>query len=166
MDSFETERMRAERLQPEDFNQLYEFHRDPEVMQTLGGVRTADETQQWLTHNLDHWHQHHYGIWILRDRQSHDFIGRGGLRNVVIERCHEVEIAYALRSEYWGKGLATEMTIAVLELARTLKIIEVVAITQTTNTASRKVMEKAGFGYERDLLWKDEPCALYRQRLI
>src|SRR5439155_7806720 len=75
----------------------------------------------------------------------------------------EVELGYIVRSEYWGRGLATEMATAVAEHASTaLGLRELVAFTRATNTASRRVMEKVGFVYERDFFDHDVLHVLYR----
>ena len=63
----------------------------------------------------------------------------------------EVELAYALMAEYWGRGLATEMAKAILNVAfEQLGLTDLVCFTLTTNRASQRVMEKAGFECERD----------------
>jgi RimJ/RimL family protein N-acetyltransferase len=59
-----------------------------------------------------------------------------------------VELLYAVRSEAWGRGYATEMaTLAVAE-ARRLGLSEVVGVTAASNTASRRVLEKVGMRFE------------------
>jgi RimJ/RimL family protein N-acetyltransferase len=44
-----------------------------------------------------------------------------------------------------------------------LRLPGLVCFTLETNRASRRVMEKAGFRYERDFVYKDLPHVLYRQ---
>ena len=44
-----------------------------------------------------------------------------------------------------------------------LKLPELISFTQVTNLASRRVMEKAGFHYERDFTYANTPHVLYRQ---
>ena len=83
------------------------MHQDPRVMKTLGGVRSDLETQRFLETNLEHWHRNGYGLWIFRADTL--FVGRAGLRQVEVGGSLEVELAYALMSEHWGKGLATEV---------------------------------------------------------
>jgi hypothetical protein len=74
-----------------------------------------------------------------------------------------VELAYALMAEYWNRGLATEMAGAILSVAfERLGIEELVCFTLTTNRASQRVMEKAGFEYERDVVHAGQPHMLYR----
>jgi RimJ/RimL family protein N-acetyltransferase len=163
VEHFRTERLVAARMRPEDLDDLCRMARDPRVMATLGGVRSADEVRQALDTNLDHWQRHGFGLWTFRDPADGRFVGRAGLRNVQVEGRPEVELAYALRAEEWGHGLATEMARAILSLAfRRLRLAEVVAFTLPTNRASRRVMEKTGLRYERDIVHADLPHVLYR----
>jgi RimJ/RimL family protein N-acetyltransferase len=75
----------------------------------------------------------------------------------------EVELAFALCAEYWGRGLATEMAAAILAVAfERLGLEEVVCFTLTTNRASQRVMEKVGFRFEREVLDGRLPHVLYR----
>jgi RimJ/RimL family protein N-acetyltransferase len=75
----------------------------------------------------------------------------------------EVELAYALVAEYWNRGLATEMARGILRVAfEQLHMTDVVCFTLTTNRASQRVMEKAGFEYERDVVHAGLPHVLYR----
>ena len=90
-------------------------------------------------------------------------MGRGGLRRCEIEGIREVEVAYAVVADRWGQGFATEMAEAAVDAAfRKLKLASVVAFTLPSNKASRGVMEKVGFSYERDIVHADLPHVLYR----
>jgi RimJ/RimL family protein N-acetyltransferase len=161
--TFRTDRLIAERLRAGDLDDLCRMHRDPRVMATLGGIRSADETRRFLRDNLDHWDRCGYGLWMFRDRENGQFIGRGGLRNVHVGGSDEVELAYALRAECWGQGLATEMAKAILMVGfERLDLTEVVAFTLPTNWASRRVMEKVGFTFERDIVHAGLQHVLYR----
>ena len=56
-----------------------------------------------------------------------------------------VEIGYRLRTEFWGRGLATEGGRAVLRHGfEHLKLDEIVAFTIPANKRSRRVMDKIG----------------------
>jgi ribosomal-protein-alanine N-acetyltransferase len=163
VETFRTERLLAERLSEGDMADIRRMHRDPRVMATLGGLRSDEETARYLRDNLDHWDRYGYGIWALRDRTDGRFVGRAGLRNTHVGGEDEVELAYALVADYWNKGLATEMAKAILEVAfEELGLTDVVCFTLPTNGASRHVMEKAGFEYERDVVHAGLPHVLYR----
>ena len=57
-------------------------------------------------------------------------------------------MAYAVRSDAWGRGYATEMALLAVAHARRLGLADVVGFTATTNRASRRVLERAGFRFE------------------
>jgi ribosomal-protein-alanine N-acetyltransferase len=161
--TFRTDRLIAERLRFEDLDELCRMHRDPRVMATLGGLRSAAQTQQFLRDNLRHWAQHGYGLWTFRSQADGRFVGRGGLRHVHVGGRDEVELAYALMAAFWGRGLATEMAKALVTVAfEPLGMADIVAFTLATNLASRRVMEKVGFQFERDLAHAGLPHVLYR----
>ncbi len=170
VDTVQTDRLLAERLRPADFDDLCRLHRDPRVMATLapaghptGGVLTDEETGQFLRRNLAHWDRHGYGLWAVRDRRDGRFVGRGGLRRVQIGDHEEVELGYALMADAWGRGLATELARAAVRVGfERLGLADIVCFTLTTNRASQRVMEKAGFRYERDLTHAGLPHRFYR----
>jgi ribosomal-protein-alanine N-acetyltransferase len=165
IESFLTDRLGAERPRDDHLGDLCRMHQDPRVMATLGGLRSEEETRQFHLRNLDHWERHGYGIWMFQDRADRRFAGRGGLRRILVEGAQEVELAYGFMPEFWGRGLATEMARAILALAiGRLGLDELVCLALPTNLASRRVMEKAGFLYRREVIHAGLPHALYRTR--
>jgi len=164
-ESFETARLRAERSHTKHLALHVPFERDERVAAWLGGASDPEETRQRLERELAHWSTHGFGRWVLFDRQTGEFVGRGGLRTVEIEGQPEVELGYAIVPERWGQGLATELAEAAVEVAfRDLGLADVVAFTLPNNAASRRVMEKVGFEYERDFVRKGRDHVLYRIR--
>jgi ribosomal-protein-alanine N-acetyltransferase len=166
VDSFRTARMTAERLSPEHLDAMMRLNADPEVAKTLGGIRSAGETRAFMEENLRHWQEHGYGLWVLHETAGGRFIGRAGIRHVELEGgAREVELAYALMPEFWGKGLATEVSRALVKIAfDDVGLDELVAFTLVDNRASRRVMEKIGMTYERDFIHAGLPHVLYRIR--
>src|SRR5215211_1527255 len=169
VERFHTERLNAERLRDDHFDELRRMHRDARVMATLGppgapgSLLSDEETRQFLRRHLDHWERYGYGLWALRDKTDGQFVGRAGLYNTQVGGSDAVELAYALMAEYWGRGLATEMARAILSVAfERLGMEELVCFTLTTNRASQRVMEKVGFEYERDVVHAGQPHVLYR----
>ena len=84
---------------------------------------TRSEADSWLTGDRRHWEERGFGPCLLCDRADDSFVGRGGLRwtEVAGERC--VELTYALVSERWGQGLATEAARAAVSWAQRLDLI-------------------------------------------
>lgn len=165
--TFRTARLSAERLRPEHLADLCRMYQDPQVMATLGGPRSEEQTQKYLQDALDHWERHGFGIWVLRDPDGGRFAGRAGLRRLQVSGNDEVEVLYALMPEFWGKGLATEIAQALVRIAfERLGLAEVVSFTLPTNRASQRVMEKAGLRFERDIVHAGLPHVLYRTACV
>jgi [ribosomal protein S5]-alanine N-acetyltransferase len=165
VETFATARMAATRISETDFDDVFRLNQDPEVAKTLGGTRSEAQTREYLRSASEHWECHGYGFWVFRDRQSGRFIGRAGLRHLIVGGGPELELSYALMPEFWRTGIATEMSRAILEIADRLGLTNIVAFTRPTNVASRGVMEKVGFCYERDITWADGPAVLYRRKI-
>ena len=150
-------------MRADHFAELCGFYADERVMATLGGVRSPDATRMYLQAVIQHWEDHGFGFWIFHDAATGELVGRGGLRRLEIEGTREVEVAYAVVADRWGQGFATEMAEAAVGAAfRNLKLASVVAFTLLANKASRGVMEKVGFSYEREIVYADQPHVLYR----
>ena len=159
----ETERLILERLRPEHRDDLGRLHHDAQVMATLGGVRTVEETDRVLAECDLHWERYGFGLWAVRVKTTGLFAGRGGLKHTYIGDRDEVEVAYAFLPSYWGQGLATELAqVSVRVGFEHLQRPDLVCFTLTTNRASQWVMQKAGFRYERDVLHTGMPHVLYR----
>ncbi len=165
-DAFRTERLSAERLRPGHLPDYVRLFADARVMATLspdGKPLAAEAAAKWLQFSLDHWDHHGYGYWALRSADDNQFVGRAGLKSVDVDGKPEVELAYALMPEFWGRGLATEISRAMLNIAfADLGLTDVVCFTLTTNVASQRVMQKLGFRFERDGLHVNLPHVFYR----
>lgn len=163
IDTIYTDRLAAERFRLDHYDLLCRLHQDPVVMATLGGVRSDETTRQFLAENVAHWETHGFGPWILRDRATGDFAGRGGLKWREVGGAMEIELGYTFLQPYWGRGLATEIAQASVDVAfGQLGLENLVCFTSTTNFASQRVMQKVGFIFEREIVHKGEATLLSR----
>jgi [ribosomal protein S5]-alanine N-acetyltransferase len=163
IENLRTARLHLTRIQPADLDDYIRMYADPRVMATLGGLRTAEWTANYLGVQIAHWDKHGFGLWTLRDIATGEFAGRGGLRHATVNGKAEIELAYGFLPAFWGRGLATEFARESLRVAFTeLKLPELTCFTLPTNLASKRVMEKVGFRYERDIVHFDLPHVLYR----
>ena len=163
LDRFTTARLRAERLRPAHLAEVRRMHRDPAVMRHLGGVRDAAGTTAYFERNLRHWRDHGFGLWIVYEREGSEPIGRAMLRWLRVDDVDELEVGYAFYEPYWRLGLASEVTLACIALARReLSAESFVALTAPANQASQHVLTKAGFVYDRDFPLEDTMCRMYR----
>ncbi len=155
--------MRAERLRPVHHADLRRMDSDEKMMATLGGIRDHAGTAEYLARNLDHWAEHGFGIWMLRDIETGTMMGRAVLRHLEIDGVDEIEVGYGFLPEFWGRGLATEIARACVRIGvEGLRLPSLVAITLTSNRGSRRVLEKAGLLYQRDIVHAGLPHALFR----
>jgi RimJ/RimL family protein N-acetyltransferase len=150
----ETERLRLRRFTAEDADLLVELDSDPAVMRFITGGRPTSRAEI-ETELLPWWLAYYeryagYGFWAAIERASGEFVGWFHLRPADDDRPREPELGYRLCASVWGKGYATEGSRALVERAfRDLGAERVNAETMAVNTASRRVMEKAGLRYVR-----------------
>jgi ribosomal-protein-alanine N-acetyltransferase len=162
--SFSTARLRAERLRPDHYGDVRAMDSNHQYMALLGGTRDEAATRAYMERNLRHWDEFDFGLWILRDL-SDQIAGRCVLRHLDVEGTDEVELGYGLHTQYWGRGLATEVAKKLLELGRReLRCSTLVAITRPANLGSQRVLKKTGLAYERDVAFEGVPHLLYRSR--
>jgi RimJ/RimL family protein N-acetyltransferase len=165
LDTFPTERLRAERLRPEHLAELRRMDTHPVVMEHLGGVREDTKTLARFDRDLRHWDEHGYGAWVLHELNGQDVIGRAVLRHILIEGVDDVEVGYAFYPEFWGRGLATEISRACLGFARDrLGLETVIAVTTPSNLASQNVLRKIGLTFEREVTLEGRVWFLFRKR--
>jgi [ribosomal protein S5]-alanine N-acetyltransferase len=158
-----TARLRLEVPSGNDLAELIRLWQDPRVTATLGGPRSPEAVQGLLDVMIRHREEHGWGWWILRARETGMFLGYGGIRRATFDEQPEVELGYALIASAWGSGLATELAHDALQVAfEDLGHASVVAITTPTNTPSRRVMEKVGMRYEKNVLHAGQSHVLYR----
>ena len=162
-----TPRLLCERLQATDGEELFQLLLDPRVAETLwpgAEPPMAQDVLDSLRVNMEHWERHGFGMWLARDRMSGEMVGRGGLQFTYSVDLNEIEAGWAIVPERWGHGLATEIAWASIEAAfGPLDLLNIVALALPHNRASRRVMEKTGFAYERDVIHAGLPHVLYRR---
>lgn len=168
IDRLETARMVCERVHPDQAPEHLRLLLDPRVGATLWARSeppSEADVLDGLAFKVEHWERHGFGMWLLRDRETGEMVGRGGLQYTYTAGLNDVEAGWAIVPERWGQGLATELAHACVEVAfEHLDLLEVVAFTLPSNIASRRVMEKSGFEYERDIVHAGLPHILYRRR--
>lgn len=157
MTYLETDRFYLREFVAGDVHHLYDLDSDPEVMKWLtNGVTTemsAIEESIQKTFEMMEKYDHKFGIWAAIEKSSHAFLGwfhlRPGKKDT--ENLKKVELGYRLFRQYWGKGLATEGSSALMAKAfDELGVDEIFATTMKKNVASRKVLEKLNFEFSHE----------------
>ncbi|NJP07966.1 MAG: GNAT family N-acetyltransferase [Chloroflexaceae bacterium] len=159
----ETRRLRGVACEPGHLADLQTLHRDADVARTLGGVRSDAQIAMHVRDFWVHWKEAGYGVWMWYDLTDGQFVGRAGLRRVLIEQRWEHELLYALMPRFWGQGLATELAQAIATIAfEQLHFADLVSFTLPTNQASQRVMQKLGFRFVGNITYAGFFLVLYR----
>jgi ribosomal-protein-alanine N-acetyltransferase len=161
--SLRTDRLLLERMRPEDADDMIAMQQDDRFVEAFGHRSTPEHVRGFVSRSVELWERLGYGLWTVRDQETGAFVGRGGIQPVSIDGVEEVELGYAFLPEWWGRGLATEMSRTALEVGfERLELPDIVAFTMPTNLRSRHVMEKLRFTFERQFVWVGKPHVLYR----
>ena len=150
----ETERLLLRRFTESDVANLHDLDGDPEVMRFINdGKPTPRDVirEETLPRFLRAYERlEGFGVWATIERSTGEFVGWFEFYPRKDAGPEEVELGYRLRRSAWGKGYATEGSRTLIRKGFTeLGVRRVVAETMAVNTASRRVMEKAGLMYVR-----------------
>ena len=161
----QTERVELRRFGLDDADLLIELDSDPAVMRYLtGGEPTPPEEYRdfmpRLVASYDRW-AGDFGLFAAYETADGAFIGWFCLRPERDGPLDEAELGYRLRQAAWGRGLATEVSAALLAKAFTdLDVRMVWGETMALNRASQKVMEKVGMVVTQDLETPEDMLAV------
>ena len=137
---------------------------DPEVMRFInGGLATPHAEAKALVERVIAQYrrfQGRLGFWIACHLPTNDFAGWFHLRPDPAnpEANGRAELGYRLRRDFWGQGLATEGSKALLNYGfTTLQVPEIFARTVRPNFASVAVMRKLGMQFRRTYAVPEHP---------
>lgn len=144
-----TDRLVLRRYTMADEDNLVELDSDPEVMHYINGGRAtprAEIRDDYLPFYLDYYDSHPgFGFWAADERSTGEFLGWFHFRPRQTDPPDQAELGYRLRRGAWGKGYATEGSLALIARGFTeFGVNRVYAETMVVNTGSRRVMEKSG----------------------
>jgi RimJ/RimL family protein N-acetyltransferase len=161
-----TARMRSEPIGPQHLDVVAPIFADPRVAATMGGVQTREQVLEILERQAGAWERDGFGYWMCFERSTGAPFARGGVQRTVFDGGEEVEVGWTTAPDRWGEGFATELGAAALDAAfGELGLADVVAFTLPQNGASRRVMEKLGFTYEKTAPYREYgDHVLYRRR--
>lgn len=135
---------------------------DPDVMRYLPPRDTPprERAERAMNYFNERWVVDGFGPWALEYKENGELIGDCGLRR--LEETGEVEVLYAIAKSYWDRGLTTEAARASVRYGfETLGLEKIIALAMPENFASRRVMEKCGFQYEKNVHYFDIDLMYY-----
>jgi RimJ/RimL family protein N-acetyltransferase len=145
----QSERLYLRKMTREDQPFLLDLNSRPEVMKFIsdGKPSTTEEISETLERviSLYEKYENKFGVWAAIERTTQKFTGFFILRpdRKDPDNLTTIELGYRFKPDYWGMGLATEMSLVLLKKAFTeLGAISVFATAMAENKASIHAMEK------------------------
>lgn len=146
---FETERLYAALLTPEDRSLMCEQLQDPQVMYAYEGAFDDAMVDAWLMKMLRRYEEEGCALYALRRKGDGVFVGQCGITLQQVEGRVLHEVGYLLSKRFWHQGYATEAARAARDFAfESLNAPLVCATIRVSNTASEKVALRIGLKEE------------------
>ena len=170
MTTLTTARLRLEPMDDAHVDGLNALNSDPEVMRYLSGKpETRAETVAMVDRVKARWREQGYSWWTAIERDTGAIVGAGAVQNLRREAtllpdlACPLELGWRLRRDRWGRGLATELALAIGDFAfDTLGAKEVYAVCDPANAASAGVMARLGMTHEGLQRWYGKDATTYR----
>ena len=144
----------------EDLPFLTELFARPELVahRPVPQPDSPPESAARLAKDMAHWKQHGFGRFAVVAKG--ELIGFGGV--TVSKEFDGLNLSYHLDPRSWGHGYATELVFGILTFAaEELGARRIIGLVRPANPASRRVLEKCGFGFEGEVMLHGAPTNLY-----
>ncbi len=142
---FTTDRLIAKRWYGVEIDELFAVYGDTDAMRWVGdgAAITREQCERWVEVTLANYEKRGYGMFALEEKASGRVVGFCGLVHPGGQK--EPEVKYALLRSHWGRGLATEAVLGLIAYGRREHNLGyIIATTAPANTASHRVLIKAG----------------------
>jgi len=158
----ETPRLILRPFGEKDVDLLAELMANRDFMRFSLGVFSCEQTAAFVRKILG-WNSAGLpSLFAVIVRENSKLIGYCGFFHQEIDGTNEIEIAYRLHPNYWGRGLATEAAQAVRNHAfRDLKLPRVISLIHPDNRASRRVAEKNAMKVEKKTVRRGFPTLVF-----
>ena len=161
----ETERLILREMVLDDAEDMLRLHSVPEVQKYTGEaiITSLDEIKEKIKKlRTRDYERHGFGRWATLLKDEMQFTGWAGLK--YLPQFDEVDLGYRFLPEFWGKGIATEASRAILKYGfDQLKLKKIIAIAMKEHVASIRVMQKVGMEFYKYAPYDpgDEDAAWY-----
>ena len=147
----ETDRLILRRPTAADADAIFRrYANDLEVTRYLAWPRHTriESTHAFLEFSDAEWQRWPAGPYLIESRSSGQLLGGTGLQ---FEKPYRATTGYVLAKDAWGRGYATEALLAVVEVARNVRVRRLYAMCHPGHVPSWRVLEKCGFTREATL---------------
>jgi Acetyltransferases, including N-acetylases of ribosomal proteins len=140
------------RWSEDDICDALELWGNPEVAKfiTAEGTMSKKQVQERLRKEIESYNNYNIQYWPIYLIETNENLGCCGLRPYDYEN-NILEMGIHLKEKYWGKGIAKEACLAVMEYAfRNLNANALFTGHNPKNSASAQLLKKLGFVYTHD----------------
>ncbi|NOY47017.1 MAG: GNAT family N-acetyltransferase [Chlorobi bacterium] len=166
----ETERLILREILPTDVEGMFELDSNTEVHKYLGRkpIQTKQQAADAIQFIRKQYRDHGIGRFATVEKSSREFIGWSGLKfntgekEILNDKKDFYDIGYRFMPRYWGKGYATESSLAILDYGfKELNLELIVGAAEIENVASNKILQKIGLKYINDFPFEDKIASWY-----
>ncbi|MBT8326222.1 MAG: GNAT family N-acetyltransferase [Bacteroidia bacterium] len=146
----ETKRLLIKQITLDYKEEMYKLHSNPLVQKYTGEplVESMEEMEEGIKSRIIDHNKYGFARWATILKSEMQFVGWAGL--AYLPEFDEIDLGYRFFPEYWGLGIATEASHAILEYGfNKLKLKKIIAIALKENKASIRVMEKVGMEFDK-----------------
>ncbi|WP_312076376.1 GNAT family N-acetyltransferase [Chryseobacterium sp.] len=162
----ETERLILREIIPQDAEAFFAMDSNPEVVKYVGIKPLTDISQSvaMIESIRNQYTENKIGRWAVILKETGKLIGWSGLKLIKEINNHQNihDLGYRFTPEYWGKGYATETSVAVLNYGfNEMKLNSIFAYADVENDASNHVLRKLGFEEKNTFIDEGDICFWY-----
>ncbi len=157
LEGMESNRLYFKNLVDEDFDDYMPFFSDPQAMKFYY-LNDKPEVicKNWIAGQQKRYEKDGYGLYALREKESHVVVGQCGLLKQFVDGKEELEVGYGLLPAYWGKGYATEAARRCVKYAFDNNWSEdIISIIDVNNDNSKQVALRNGFSLLKKTTFKN-----------
>ncbi|WP_346838815.1 GNAT family N-acetyltransferase [Microbulbifer sp. SAOS-129_SWC] len=154
----ETERLQLRKFTLDDAQEYFQLNSNAEVVRYTGQAplaSVAEAIEVLKQAPLRDYQIHGFGRLACIDKDSGRLIGFCGLKYLL--EIDEIDIGYRFLPEFWGRGLATEASLLVMDYGRSvLGLKRIIGLVDPDNLGSVNVLKKLGLEFERKVTLNPE----------
>lgn len=158
----ETPRLLLRKKVVEDAPFFLELNSDPLVTQYTGdgAFENLIAAEDIVKYVIAQYEKNGYGRWLVAEKETGNPLGWCGLK--FLDDTNETDLGYRFMQKYWGKGYATEASLACVDYGfKKLNLNRIIGRAMKINNASINVLKKVGMTYLREDLCEGHDSFVY-----
>ncbi|SMO52694.1 GNAT family N-acetyltransferase [Solitalea koreensis] len=156
-----TERLALRQLSLADEKEILKLRSDERVNEFLDRAKaeTIEDARSFINKIITGTNECFY--WAITFKNTPQLIGTICFWNLSEDR-FQAEVGYELLPEFQGKGIMTEVLLAVIQFGfETMKLKTIVADLRADNLNSRRLLEKTGFKIDANMVNTEDNMIVY-----